>query len=31
MDDILYFLGAGFIIFLVVKGIIRKRKDKGQK
>ena len=31
MDDILYFLGAGFIIYLVVKGIIRKRKDKGQK
>jgi membrane protein DedA with SNARE-associated domain len=26
LDDILYTLGAGFIIYLVVKGIIRKRK-----
>jgi membrane protein DedA with SNARE-associated domain len=26
IDDILYALGAGFIIYLIVKGIIRKRK-----
>jgi membrane protein DedA with SNARE-associated domain len=26
LDDILYILGAGFIIYLVVKGIIRKKK-----
>ena len=26
LDDILYILGAGFIIYLVVKGITRKRK-----
>jgi len=26
LDDILYILGAGFIIYLVIKGIIRKRK-----
>ena len=33
LDDILYALGAGFIIYLVIKGIIRKRKkskDAGQ-
>jgi membrane protein DedA with SNARE-associated domain len=26
MDDVLYVLGAGFIIYLLVKGIIRKRR-----
>jgi membrane protein DedA with SNARE-associated domain len=31
LDDILYILGAGFIIYLAVKGIIRKRKDKRDK
>lgn len=31
LDDVLYILGAAFIVFLVVKGINRKRKDKRQK
>jgi membrane protein DedA with SNARE-associated domain len=31
LDDILYALGAGFVIYLVVKGIIRKRKGKRQR
>lgn len=31
LDDILYTLGAGFVIYLVVKGIIRKRKGKRQR
>jgi threonine/homoserine/homoserine lactone efflux protein len=30
MDDILYVLGAGFILYLVVKGIKRK-KEKSKK
>jgi len=28
MDDVLYVLGAGFIIYLIVKGIIRKSRKK---
>lgn len=28
LDDILYVLGAGFVIYLVVKGILRKRNKK---
>jgi len=31
LDEILYALGAGFVIFLVVKGIMRKRKEMRQK
>lgn len=31
LDDVLYISGAAFIVFLVVKGINRKRKDKRQK
>jgi membrane protein DedA with SNARE-associated domain len=31
LDDILYALGAGFVIYLIIKGIIRRRKKKGQK
>ena len=31
LDDILYALGAGFVIYLVVKGIMAKRKDLRQK
>ena len=31
VDDILIALGAGFVIYLVVKGIMKKRKDKRQK
>ena len=31
LDDILYALGAGFVIYLIIKGIIRRRKSKGQK
>jgi len=28
VDDILYALGAGFVIYLVVKGVMRRRKNK---
>lgn len=31
VDDILYALGAGFVIYLVVKGIMKKRRNKRQK
>lgn len=31
LDDILYILGAGFVIYLIIKGIIRKKKNKRQK
>jgi membrane protein DedA with SNARE-associated domain len=31
LDDILYALGAVFVIYLIIKSIIRRRKDKGQK